>query len=232
MKDDLRELRQELRDLYSSDYEVKNFDSLTDLNQIQRLIRKRSGENLVKRLESCKPGSEEWKKFQDICLELVKLTLEKNEFEECTTSSELPATFVPLDSKGVRKDIVIPLNPKKVESDDDVKTIWDTFKYKPWYCRYLVFDAKNYNGKITDKEVYQMFHYLNGRNGRIGIIFSRKYTIDESGKAVLRRIREENYMVFVLNDSDIKTWIDYYISEGHVRTFFRDLLTKYDHSFG
>jgi hypothetical protein len=77
-----------------------------------------------------------------------------------------------------------------------------------------------------------MFHYLNHRNGRIGIIFSRKYKVDKSGKAVLRRIREEDYTVFVLDDSDIKMWIDSYISEGHVRTFFRDLLTKYDHSFG
>jgi len=230
MKDNLWELRQELRDLYPSEYEVKNFD-LLDVNQIQGLIRKRRGENLKKKLESCKPGIENWKNFQNICFDLIKLTLEDNEFEECKAIPELRGDYMLLDSKGVRKDIVIPLEPKKRESNDNIKTIWDEFRDEPWGCRYLVFDAKNYKIKIKYKQIYQMFHYLNPKNSRIGIIFSRKSGLDKSARAAITRIRDDGYMIFVLNDNDIKMWIDSYISDGHVRTFFRKVLTNYDQSF-
>ena len=76
-----------------------------------------------------------------------------------------------------------------------------------------------------------MFHYLNNKNGKIGVIFSRSYSVDESGKAVLRRIRDEDYMVFILTDKKIIEWIKSYISDGHTRSFFQDILTEYDHSF-
>jgi hypothetical protein len=232
MKDNFQELHQELRGLYPLEYETKNYNSLTSIGQIQKLIRKARGEELKRRLEECETGIENWKKFQDICFDLVNLTLEKNEFEECRAIPEISGDFVPFDSKGVRKDIVIPLKPKKRKSYDNIKTIWDELRDEPWFCKYIIFDAKNFKGKIKDKEVYQMFHYLNPKGSRIGIIFSRKYSLDKSGKAAVRRIREDNYMVFVLDENQIKEWIDDYVNEGHVRIFFQDLLTRYDHSFG
>lgn len=228
---EVEELQKELKSIAPEDYQAKNYSSVTDIVQIKKLIREICGNDLKKRLNSCSPGQKDWKNFQDICLDLVKLTLEQNEFKDAKTSSELPTSFVPLDSKGIRKDIVIPLVPKRLEKNEDIATIWDQFRYKPWHCRYLVFDAKNYSGYIKDKEIYQMFHYLNKKNGKIGVIFSRKYSVDKSGKAVLRRIRDENYIVFILTDKKIVDWINCYIERGHVRSFFQDVLTEYDHSF-
>jgi len=115
--------------------------------------------------------------------------------------------------------------------DLDKAIIWDEFRSEPYDCKYLIFDAKNYNGPIKDKEIYQMFHYLNPKKGRIGIIFSRKSSVDESGKAALRRIKDDNYIIFVLTDDDVIKWIDCYTRDGSVRTYFRTLLTIYDSSF-
>lgn len=231
MNDKISVLKQKLKKIATNDYDEKNYDSLSDINQIEQIIRKIEGDNLKNLLKKCYPGHEKWRLFQDFCFELVKITLEKSEFTECKTRSELQTSYAPLDSKASRKDIIIPLTPKQFTNKDDIKNIWDEFRYDPWNCKYLVFDAKNYKSSITHNQIYQMFHYLNKRNGKIGIIFSRKHTVDKSGQAALRRIREEDYIIFVLSDKTVGKWIDAYIEEGHVRTFFRDLKTKFDHSF-
>ena len=230
MNDKINELKNRLKLLKPDDYVSKNYDSLVNIDQIEQIIRQIEGENLKKLLKQCRPGTKEWKKFQDFCFSLVQLTLEKNEFCECKTRSELVAKYVPQGIKGLRKDIIIPLIPKQFNTKDDVKNIWDEFRNEPWNCSYLVFDAKNYKNGITHTQIYQMFHYLNKRNGKIGIIFTRQHSIDKSGKAALIRIRDDNYMVFVLNDKDIEKWIDTYIEQGNIRVFFRDLKTQFDHS--
>lgn len=222
----LQKLRQELRELYPSTYYTQNYDIL-DIEQVKRLIRQKKGENIIARLKGCKPGRDGWKEFQDICLDLIKLTLENEEFYNANAIPEVRSEYVPLGEKGIRKDIVIPLNPKP---DPNGTNIWNIFKNDPWNCKYLVFDAKNYNGKIKDRQIYQMFHYLSPDRGRIGIIFSRKHKLDETGKFALERLRDDHYIIFIFNDDNFEEWIKCYIN-GTVKDFFRDKFTKYEHSF-
>lgn len=226
MDTEFQKLKQELRKLYPATYDTENYDIL-DIEQVKKLIRQKEGERIITRLKKCKPGMNGWKEFQDICLDLVKLTLENEEFYNANALPEVRSEYVPFGEKGIRKDIVIPLNPKP---DPNGTNIWDTFKNEPWSCKYLVFDAKNYNNKIKDRQIYQMFHYLSRDKGRIGIIFSRKHKLDESGKFALDRLRDESYMIFIFNDDDFEQWVESFI-KGTIKDFFRDKFTKYEHSF-
>ena len=85
MIDDYSKLKDELKSLYPEDYETKDYDSLFTgasggIESAEKLIREKKGGNLLQRLKGCSPGNSDWKTFEDVCLDLVKLTFENNEF--------------------------------------------------------------------------------------------------------------------------------------------------------
>ena len=227
MSDSLQENLNELQKLAPAEYIARSYATLANNDQVLKLIREVKGNGLKSRLKACMPGAGQWKEFEVICFELVKLTLEESEFLECKARDQITSNNVTFGIKKVRKDIVIPLKPRAINGG----SIWDTFRSNPYNCEYLIFDAKNYSAEITHKEIYQMYHYLGPKKGKVGIIFSRKYLCDESAKAALIRIRADYYMVLVLNDKKIEEWINEYIEKGNVRTYFTSLKTEYDQSF-
>lgn len=220
MKGDLSMLHEELKSLSQADYEAKNYASLTVI-ELQNLIREKKADNLLAQLKDCEKNRE-WRKFQEFCFKLVKTTLEESEFENVETKYEDRTKYEALDASGQRRDILIVNNPRN--SSDS--SIWVRLK-KEWDCKILIFDAKYYTTDLTDKEIYQMYAYLNKKTGRLGIILSKEGKYDRTAETAMRRIRDDNYGILIFSNKDITNWIKEYKESGLVQKTFFDKYTGF-----
>ena len=171
-------------------------------------------------------------KFEKICLDIIKLTL-KNEFHNITIKRHPK----PIRVKGYKskvRDISLLNNPKNYENQSN---IWNLIRR--WYgSKIIVFDCKNYSTKIKNKEIYQLYEYLDrgeetasgkrlgsGEIGRLGIILSRNGRYDASAATALKRIKDDGYKVWILTDKDLTSMLNMYISKGSAERVFRERFT-------
>ena len=189
--------------------------------ELQKLIREKKVDNLLDQLKEAEVNSD-WRKFQEFCFQLVKITLEESEFENVTTRYEDRTKYEALDSSGQRRDILIANNPRN-SSDSN---IWIKLK-REWGCDILIFDAKYYTVDLTDKEIYQMYAYLGDKVARLGIILSKEGKCDRTAKTAMRRIRQDNYGILIFSNQDINNWINEYKEGGSVQKTFFDRYTAY-----
>lgn len=233
--DDKDKLKTELKTLYESDYESKNFDSLfqgvlseesANLQTIKRLIRDKKADKLLSDLIDCEDSSGDWRKFQKFCFNLVKTTIEETEFKDVKTEYEVRTKYEALGSSGQRKDIVIANNPR----DTSENCIWRKL-YTEYDCRTIVFDAKYYENPLDDTCIYQMYAYLDKRSRRLGILLSKKGICNSKAEAAIRRIKQDDYYIMVFSKDEMKLWIDEYRQDGTVKKTFFDKYTRLNTDF-
>jgi len=169
-----------------------------------------------------------WKKFEDFCVDLIKITF-KNDFESAIPTRP-QNTRVVNGFKSNRPDINLSNSPKK-ELADRPHIIWNRL-IEEYNCKQLKFDCKNYSetNKITNKEIYQLFEYLDPEEvGRIGFILSKYGNTDGSaGVAMssLKRFPGHQYKFIILKKKDIEEWISSYEDTGSVTDFFETLYSR------
>lgn len=233
--ENFEELKNELKALYPGDYETKHYDELfngellessSNYLRIQKLIRSGRAAKLLNDLNLCDDNPADWKKFQDFCFDLVKTTIEKNEFTKVPTLSELRTIYDVPGVSGQRKDIVIANNSK----DQSDSCVWRRL-YNEYMCRILVFDAKYYSTELSAETIFQMYSYLDPNERRIGFILSKTGQCSREAKAALRRIKKDNYHIIIFSIDDMKEWLKEYSDDGTIeKTFFKkytELNTEY-----
>ena len=123
---------------------------------------------LIDRLKLCTPGKNDWSKYQKLVGEIL-------------TTLFYPQLELPLSEnsdalKVNRRDYILP---------NYCETGFWAFLRSRYCADYIVVDAKNYNQKVTKKEILQIANYLKLHGtGLFGIIISRN-GIGDSAQYIL-----------------------------------------------
>ncbi|WP_294093342.1 hypothetical protein [uncultured Cetobacterium sp.] len=169
-------------------YETKDIISNLKINEKNPKLK-----NYTKLLESIEPGREEFLKYEQTCIEILKHLF----FEDLALWKYQEKTNEDL----YRYDMIC-----KIKSNTN-KEFWniieDYFKTK-----YIIFEFKNYSEKISQKEIIITEKYLYKQALRgVAIIISRK-GLNENAEKVKRGIlRESGKLIIDLNDEDLKKMI-------------------------
>ena len=150
--------------------------------------RKSSEEVLIHELEVCKPGKEDWAKYQKLVGRILERLF-------CPPLS--PPLAERSDAEQVnRRDYILP---NYAESG-----FWH-FLRTTYQADYIVVDAKNYKNDVGKKEALQIANYLKPHGaGLFGMIFCRD-SIDNSCECTLKeQWTIHRKLIIVVSDSDIK----------------------------
>lgn len=156
-------------------------------------------ESLLKRLDGCPPGKKGWMEFEDICCNALKciftdeLTLWKRQER---SNSEL-----------YRFDLICRIK-------DDVRdSAWRLFATY-FNSKYVVFEFKNYETRVTQKEIYSTEKYLYRKALRsVAIIISRNGYDTHAIGAAKGCLREAGKLILLLTERDIKDMLNLMIEE-------------------
>jgi hypothetical protein len=165
------------------------------------------------------PTSNEWKKYEDFCLDLINLTFE-NEFKHKAKRQDKDIKIHEIGT--TRKDIVI----NNLIKSSSTNIFWNRL-FEDYGCGKILFECKNYDTEIDAIQIYQVFGYLSCKRerhsfGRLAIILSRKGELSKQARRALWRIQQEKkpYFILILNDEDIDEWLNHYTENGEISDFF------------
>jgi hypothetical protein len=150
--------------------------------------RKSPEEVLIQELEICRPGKEDWSKYQKLVGQILERLF-------------CPPLSTPIsersDAEQVnRRDYILP---NYAESG-----FWH-FLRTTYQADYIVVDAKNYKNDVEKKEALQIANYLKPHGaGLFGMIFCRD-SIDNGCECTLReQWTIHKKLIIVVSDSDVK----------------------------
>lgn len=148
----------------------------------------KKGQIFIDKLHECKPGRENWSKYQNLIGEVLT-------FLFC------PPLLSPISekadaSRANRRDFIF--------SNYCDKGFWSYLQSR-YSADYIVVDAKNYQKNITKREVLQIANYLKEHgSGLFGIIITRN-GVSESALYTLKEVWAiHKKMIIILQDNDIE----------------------------
>ena len=156
--------------------------------------KKSEDESLKEKLLQIKPGVEQYKQYEEVCIEILKYIL--------GDYLTLWYTQENTDNGMYRFDLCCKI--KTGANQDFFDTIQQYFNTK-----YIVFEFKNYSNKITQKEIYTTEKYLYEKAlRRVAIIISRKGADENALAAIRGSLRESGKLILCLSDRDILELIE------------------------
>ena len=98
--------------------------------------------------------------------------------------------------------------------DGDVSGLWSTI-LQCFNSKYIIFEFKNYNDEITQKEIYTTDKYLYLKALRsVAILVSCKGTSANANKAIRGTLRENGKLILSISNQDLIKMIDIKVSKG------------------
>lgn len=171
-----------------------------------------------------KKGAEAWQLFEELCKELVELTM-IGDFDDTKVISQPYWAPIPGTSTR-RRDLVISIERLK-----EKKGLWHQLYEAD--IKTITFDCKNYSQMkdITAEEVYQLYEYLSPLNGKLGVILTRgnqkdKYPSNDARYAI-QRLSQDGYTILILTEDDYEEWLNEYVETGNCRLFFSKRWDEY-----
>ena len=159
----------------------------------------------IRRLRECKPGKEDWVKYQRLIGEALA-------FLFCPPLQEpLPEA---MDHSGAnRRDFVFPNYCEQ--------GFWAHLRSR-YAADYIVVDAKNSSQRITKRDVLQVSNYLKEHGtGLFGIIVAR-IGVTDSAYYTLREVWAiEKKMIIILRDNDLEQMLLERLAGGAPETIIR-----------
>ncbi|MFC1556722.1 hypothetical protein ACFL5L_01910 [candidate division KSB1 bacterium] len=124
--------------------------------------------SLIERLKSCPPGRDNWKDYEDICIEILTFLF----VPPLQTPRIQPRTYSGID----RRDAVFP------NREDISDTTWAKIR-RELDARLILFEFKNYDSmEIGKEEVQQTLNYMTNPMGKLAILCSNKKPNDSAHK--------------------------------------------------
>lgn len=149
---------------------------------------------LKERLQGIRPGKEQFQQYEDLCVEILKYVM-----GDCLT---LWYTQEKTNNGMYRFDLCCKI--KNGVDEDFFNTVRQYFNTK-----YIVFEFKNYNEQITQKEIYTTEKYLYEKAlRRVAVIISRQGASDSALAAARGSLRETGKLILCLSDEDLMDLID------------------------
>lgn len=150
--------------------------------------------DLKERLLKITPGKHQFREYESICTEILKYVL--GDYLTLWDSQET-------SNDGLyRFDLCCKI---KTGADQD---FFDTIKHY-FNTKYIVFEFKNYNEPITQREIYTTEKYLYEKALRkVAVILSRFGADEHAQKAAKGALRENGKLILCLSDNSLLEMID------------------------
>lgn len=160
---------------------------------LQKKLSEPEPQNLLERLNACPTGRQHCNEFEDIGVEIFTY-LFSPPLEEPDTQSRT--------ADGVeRRDALFPIGlPKPV-------SFWFKMLMK-YNSQFIVVEFKNYTSDAQSSFIDQVDRYLNRAIGHFGIVWTRNNIPDNILNNQLRKLTEDNKIIIVVNDDDVKKMIE------------------------
>jgi len=153
--------------------------------------------SLVDKLKNCPAGRSYWKRFEDICIEILT----------CLFVPPLkPPIIQPRTYSGIdRRDVVFP------NREDTGDSIWAQIR-RELDARLILFEFKNYDTcEIGKEEVNQTRNYLTDPMGRLAILCCNKMPNEQAHRKRNSIFSEERNVILFLNKDKLEEML--YIKE-------------------
>lgn len=191
-----------IMDYYNENYFLENYqqtknnpktkhNDFIEKIKINEKPKQKPNINYIKNLETIKPGMKDFKKYEDLCKEIIDFLFESEIFNG---KKQLYT-----DNKQSRYDYIARINP----TTDFWKFIVNEIK-----SRYVIFEFKNYSKEINQEQILTTERYLLSQALRkVAIIFSRKGGNESADKFIRGALRESGKTIIVLSDDDVRKMI-------------------------
>ena len=145
---------------------------------------------ILLRLDNCIAGKHGFAEFEKICFELLKSTF----FDDLSLWHKQEKSNLEL----YRFDLLCRIK------DYNTKTFWNMME-QYFNSKYIIFEFKNYNEAITQKEIYTTERYLYNKALRnVAIIIARNGYNDNSVWAAKGCLRENGKLILLLTIDELK----------------------------
>lgn len=150
--------------------------------------------SLKEKLQRIKPGLEQYPQYEDVCVEILRYVL--GDYLTLWNVQEKTNNGM------YRFDLCCKI--KSGTNQDFFNMVQQYFNTK-----YIVFEFKNYNEQITQKEIYTIEKYLYEKAlRRVAVIISRRGANENALAAAKGSLRETGKLILCLSDKDIMALID------------------------
>ena len=150
--------------------------------------------SLITALQTVGAGHEHFSAYERVCLQILKVLFS----DELGAWKEQESS----DDGLHRMDVVTKV--KMNQESEFFATVSSYFKTK-----YIVFEFKNYNEKITQREVFTTEKYLYTAALRgVAVIVSREGATENALKAIKGILRESGKLILSIDNNDLITMIE------------------------
>lgn len=148
-----------------------------------------SKEKIIHRLTQCKKGKEAWQEYENICIEILKISFKKS-------FRNFDVRIQQRNENGIDiKDAVIP-NRSEIPLWRDVRMDFG--------AKNIVFEFKNYTDKIGKQQLIQVSNYLKKKvYGKFAIVFSREGISTNGEEEQKELLIHDDKMIIVLDDNKL-----------------------------
>jgi len=164
------------------------------------------------RLDSCSCGIDSWKSYENICAGIIDYLFSKSfrNYVRVVQSRSENGLDV--------KDLVIP-NRSELPFWKEIRTDYS--------ARNIVFEFKNYCEPIGKDQLIQISNYLKKKTyGRFAVVFCRKGLSKNGEEEQKELLRDDDKMIIVLSDQEVKDLINIKNSSGSPETILENLKTS------
>lgn len=165
-----------------------------DIDQVNEKFHISDSEKLIDELKSIQSGKENFSKYEQCCIKILKYLFEEELGiwgKQYQSNEEL-----------YRFDLVC-----KIKSGE-LSEFWETLR-SFFNCKYIIFEFKNYNDKISQQQIYTTEKYLYTNALRsVAIILARKGVDNNGLRAAKGSLRESGKLIMVLDDNVIIDMIE------------------------
>ena len=176
------------------------------------LLHQDEDETLISQLKRCPSGKADFAEFEGICTSILKRLFSDDLAlwdQQCNSNDQL-----------YRFDLLCRVK------NNNRSTFWGIIE-RFFNSKYVIFEYKNYEDKITQKEIYTTERYLYLKALRsVAIVIARKGADDHAYIAAKGTLRENGKLILILDEDDLYKMIDIKRREEDPSEY---LLSKLDH---
>lgn len=170
-------------------FSIDNIEPRKGFLQMNHLQHDDYTKSLIKEMELCEAGKLLFKKYEELCQKLLKNIFSEDLAlwrEQQQSNNDL-----------YRFDLLCRIK------DGNQKTFWQIIE-KYFNSKYIIFEFKNYNEPVTQKEIYTTEKYLYSKAlRRVGIIISAHGFDKNAYWAAKGCLRENGKLIILLDTKDL-----------------------------
>jgi len=173
------------------------------------------GSQLIRALKKCKPGKNNWREFEKLCVKILHFLFVppfKSVIEQSRT-----------ENKDARRDAVLPNN--------QYAGFWQLIR-EEFDSRHIVCEFKNYLSEASKDQLNQLRLYLNKPTvGCFGLLFIRQNKSSKLLTARRRAYEEAKVLILIIDDKLVEKMLKMRAITGRPEDILSDLKVQFELSY-